>query len=32
MTQAPLAKGVSRGDVLTLPAKPYQAVELRRAD
>lgn len=32
MTQTPLAKGVSRGDVLNLPPRPYQAVMLRRAD
>jgi len=32
MTETPLAKGVVRGQVLNLPPKPYQAVQLRRAD
>jgi hypothetical protein len=30
MTETPLAKGVSRGDVLYFAAKPYQALLLRR--
>jgi hypothetical protein len=32
MTQTPIASGVERGQVLHFPAKPYQALLLRRTD
>ncbi|RYE11332.1 MAG: DUF5060 domain-containing protein [Hyphomicrobiales bacterium] len=32
MTETPVGQGVVRGDVLAIPAKPYQAVLLRRAE
>src|SRR5690606_29104511 len=32
MPQTPVARGVKRGDVLSIPPKPYQAMILRRAD